>query len=58
LAEQKGLRWLGPVAGNTKTPTRWGCQRGHEWWATYDGVRVGKGCNFCRLQDKRENKTE
>ena len=52
LAQQKGLRWLGPTPGNTKTPTHWGCANGHEWWATYDGIRVGKGCKFCRQEQR------
>jgi hypothetical protein len=47
LALERGFRWLGPQVPNIQTKTRWECEEGHQWEATYGNIRHGRGCPFC-----------
>ncbi len=47
LASSRGLEWLGPLPNNTGENSPWRCTDGHEWSASYDNIRAGKGCPAC-----------
>lgn len=44
LAREKNISWLGTKAGPIKAKTRWKCQEGHEWEASYSSVNISKNC--------------
>lgn len=48
LAQEKGIKWLGPEVKNNQTKTQWQCKSGHIWWATYATVyQKVMGCRQC-----------
>lgn len=47
LAQQRGLRWLGPQVSDTSAKTGWRCSRGHQWQADYSHIQQGSGCPQC-----------
>lgn len=48
LATERGFDgWLGPEVPNVRTKTKWRCDQGHEWWATYNRIQQGYGCPVC-----------
>ncbi len=47
LAKKRGLRWLGPEAPNTSTPTGWVCRRGHRLNKKYNALEQMQGCPVC-----------
>ncbi len=47
LATRRGFVWLGPFPRNSKAPTTWRCQNGHEFPACYNNVDQGMRCGFC-----------
>jgi very-short-patch-repair endonuclease len=47
IAEEKGLKWLGPEVKDTKTITVWQCAEGHKWSTKYNTIATGHGCPYC-----------
>jgi len=47
LAETRGFRWEGTEVSNVMTNTRWGCEYGHHWQATFNAIQNGNGCPRC-----------
>ena len=47
LAKERGFRWLGPQVASVRDNTGWSCDKGHEWQATFDNIRRGRGCPVC-----------
>jgi very-short-patch-repair endonuclease len=47
LAEERGIRWLGPEVPNTDTKTGWECEQGHRWETPYSYIRQGTACPVC-----------
>ena len=47
LAEERGLRWIGPEVPNNHTTTEWECPEGHRWEIPYSSIQQGRGCPFC-----------
>ena len=47
LAEERGLRWIGPEVPNNRSKTGWECEQGHQWEAAYSNIQQGSGCPFC-----------
>jgi very-short-patch-repair endonuclease len=48
LAQQRGLRWLGPEVRNVMTKTGWACSDGHQWQAPFSSIQQGSGCPYCK----------
>jgi hypothetical protein len=47
LADNRGIKWLGPEVENTNTKTWWQCSEGHKWEAVFGNIRGGTGCPVC-----------
>lgn len=47
LADERDFRWLGPMPRNIHVNTRWECQCGYRWSATYANIQRGHGCPAC-----------
>ncbi len=50
LAQDKGIRWLGPeVPSRLDHKTRWRCSEGHEWEASFTTIKRShrNGCFIC-----------
>ena len=47
LAQERGLRWLGPEVAVSRANTFWECENGHQWEASYNTVRDGHMCGVC-----------
>lgn len=48
LAENRGLKWLGPEVKNVGEKTRWRCKFGHEWVTSYFSLScTTRGCPVC-----------
>jgi very-short-patch-repair endonuclease len=54
LAEERGIRWLGPEVSNNHTRTEWECEHGHRWKTTYNRIQQGTGCPNCAIQRRAE----
>lgn len=47
LALSLDLVWLGPAAKNSKSLTKWQCDKGHTWTSTYSNIQSGRSCPYC-----------
>ncbi|MCA9731182.1 DEAD/DEAH box helicase family protein [candidate division KSB1 bacterium] len=47
IAHQRDFQWLGPLVTSIDTPTKWKCEYGHEWYATYRNILRGDDCPIC-----------
>lgn len=55
LARETGFKWLGgQLPKTTNTKTLWQCPKGHQWQATFQGIRFGHGCPHCRSKDESD----
>ena len=50
LASDRGLEWLGPLPGSSKTKTKWRCPKGHVFESRYNDVQQGYGCSQCEIK--------
>lgn len=56
LAEQRGFKWVGLIAKNSKTPTEWECSFGHRWLTSFESIREGCGCPICTRQHQNDGR--
>lgn len=56
LAEERNLKWVGPIVSNAVSKTGWECSEGHQWLAQYNNIQSGSGCPHCSRK-KRGNTT-
>jgi len=54
LALLRNFRWLGPSVSNTGTKTKWECEFGHQWEASYHNIQAGSGCPTCSRESVAE----
>lgn len=47
VGSANGLRFIGPLSGNTLSKVWWECSRLHRWQASYSSIRAGRGCPEC-----------
>lgn len=48
LAKCRGFKWVGELLPkNVMIKTWWKCKKRHQWKASYDNIRQGRGCPFC-----------
>ena len=47
LAQKRNFQWLGPFVTNYILPTKWKCELGHEWLASYREILRGDCCPRC-----------
>jgi hypothetical protein len=47
LAESRGFKFLSGEFKNIKTDHLWECQKGHQWYAKYNTIQQGGGCQKC-----------
>ena len=47
LAKKCNYKWLGPFPANTRTKTKWQCEKGHVWTSTYNRIQQGCRCSYC-----------
>lgn len=48
LAESRGFIWMEKtLPADSLVPTKWRCQAGHIWKASYSNLRMGRGCPYC-----------
>ncbi len=47
LAEERGMRWLGPKVSTTNDLTEWQCVQGHRFTSRYTSLQQGFGCAIC-----------
>jgi hypothetical protein len=47
IAHQRNFQWLGPLVTGIDIPTKWKCEFGHEWQATYRNILRGDACPMC-----------
>jgi hypothetical protein len=50
LAESRGFKFLSSEFANIKTKHLWECQKGHQWYAKFNTIQQGRGCQKCFLE--------
>ncbi len=58
LAQKRDYEWLGPFVKKYVIPTKWKCQLGHEWLASYREILRGDLCPLCFSTFERKEITE
>jgi hypothetical protein len=53
LAARRGYKWIGEFPANTKTPTLWRCEQGHEWRSRFFSINEGDSCPVCAGKQKK-----
>ncbi|WP_052728592.1 hypothetical protein [Domibacillus tundrae] len=48
IALARGGKCLSETYTNNRTKLQWQCSEGHQWFATPDGIKLGKWCERCR----------
>ncbi len=56
LAKERGFEFLSQDFRGVDRKYRWRCSKGHEWEASYDGIRSGRGCPQCPGRGHRETR--
>lgn len=56
LAQKRNFQWLGPFSSNYVIPTKWKCELGHEWLASYREILRGDDCPSCSNKSENTNK--